>query len=77
AIVLSLLNGISCIVPVLARVVGHLIMLRFPWQSLFYTMSEMGIIVGMLSLFILRETRPARLAPRDLSRSTTSAESLV
>lgn len=75
--VLSLLNGITCIVPVLAPVVGHLIMLRFPWQSLFYTMSAMGIIVGLLSLFILRETRPARLAPRDLSRSSPAAESLV
>lgn len=75
--VLSLLNGITCIVPVLAPVVGHLIMLRFPWQSLFYTMSAMGIIVGLLSLFILRETRPARLAPRDLPPSSPAAESLV
>ncbi|EIC8892469.1 MFS transporter [Salmonella enterica] len=75
--VLSLLNGITCIVPVLAPVVGHLIMLRFPWQSLFYTMSAMGIIVGLLSLFILRETRPARLTPRDLSRSSPAAESLI
>ncbi|HFY0936579.1 TPA: MFS transporter [Salmonella enterica subsp. enterica serovar Typhimurium] len=75
--VLSLLNGITCIVPVLAPVVGHLIMLRFPWQSLFYTMSAMGIIVGLLSLFILRETRPVRLAPRDLSRSSPAAESLI
>ncbi len=74
--VLSLLNGITCIVPVLAPVVGHLIMLRFR-QSLFYTMSAMGIIVGLLSLFILRETRPARRAPRDLSRSSPAAESLV
>ncbi|EGC8731185.1 MFS transporter [Salmonella enterica] len=72
--VLSLLNGITCIVPVLAPVMGHLIMLRFPWQSLFYTM---GIMVGLLSLFILRETRPARLAPRDLSPSSSAAESLV
>ncbi|EAQ9873094.1 MFS transporter [Salmonella enterica] len=75
--VLSLLNGITCIVPVLAPVMGHLIMLRFPWQSLFYTMSAMGIIVGLLSLFILRETRPARLTPRDLSQSSPAAESLV
>lgn len=74
--VLSLLNGITCIVPVLAPVVGHLIMLRFR-QSLFYTMSAMGIIVGLLSLFILRETRPVRLAPRDLSRSSPAAESLI
>ncbi len=49
----------------------------FPRQSLFYTMSAMGIIVGLLSLFILRETRPVRLAPRDLSRSSPAAESLI
>lgn len=75
--VLSLLNGITCIVPVLAPVMGHLIMLRYPWQSLFYTMVGMGVIVGLLSLFVLRETRPVRLAPRDLSRSSPAVESLV
>ncbi|WP_047660956.1 MFS transporter, partial [Salmonella enterica] len=58
--VLSLLNGITCIVPVLATGLGHLIMLRFPWQSLFYTMSAMGMFGGLLSLFFLRGTRPAR-----------------
>lgn len=57
--VLSLLNGITCIIPVLAPVLGHLIMLKFPWQSLFWTMAMMGIAVLMLSLFILKETRPA------------------
>lgn len=53
--VLSLLNGITCIIPVLAPVLGHLIMLKFPWQSLFWTMAIMGIAVLMLSLFILKE----------------------
>ena len=57
--VLSLLNGITCIIPVLAPVLGHLIMLKYPWQSLFYTMTGMGVMVGLLSVFILRETRPA------------------
>lgn len=57
--VLSLLNGITCIIPVLAPVLGHLIMLKFPWQSLFWAMAMMGIAVLMLSLFILKETRPA------------------
>lgn len=57
--VLSLLNGITCIIPVLAPVLGHLIMLNFPWQSLFWTMAIMGVAVLMLSLFILKETRPA------------------
>lgn len=31
--VLSMLNGITCIIPVIAPVIGHLIMLKFPWQS--------------------------------------------
>ena len=31
--VLSLLNGITCIVPVLAPVMGHLIMLKYPWHG--------------------------------------------
>ncbi|MBA3112864.1 MFS transporter [Salmonella enterica] len=73
--VLSLLNGITCIVPVLAPVMGHLIMLRYPWQSLFYTMVGMGVIVGLLSLFVLRETRPATST---LATATAGgAESLV
>jgi DHA1 family multidrug resistance protein-like MFS transporter len=72
--VLSLLNGITCIIPVLAPVLGHLIMLKYPWQSLFYTMTGMGVLVGLLSVFILRETRPqprrmrhaAKYAPESL-----------
>ncbi|WP_334611163.1 MFS transporter, partial [Escherichia coli] len=50
--VLSLLNGITCIIPVLAPVLGHLIMLKFPWESLFWTMGMMGNAVMMLSLLI-------------------------
>lgn len=56
--VLSLLNGITCIVPVLAPVMGHLIMLSYPWQSLFWTMLTMGVLVFLLSLLVLKETRP-------------------
>ncbi|NDO82280.1 multidrug transporter subunit MdtL [Citrobacter sp. NCU1] len=73
--VLSLLNGITCIVPVLAPVLGHLIMLRFPWQSLFYTMIAMGIAVCLLSLLLLRETRPTTRSSS--SCSPQSAESLI
>ncbi|MGL4936413.1 MFS transporter, partial [Shewanella sp.] len=36
--VLSMVNGVTCIIPVIAPVIGHLIMLKFPWPSLFYTM---------------------------------------
>lgn len=73
--VLSLLNGITCIIPVLAPVLGHLIMLKFPWQSLFWTMATMGIAVLMLSLFILKETRPAAPATSDKPRE--NSESLL
>lgn len=40
--VLSMINGITCIVPVIAPVIGHLIMLHSPWPALFTTMSGMG-----------------------------------
>ena len=73
--VLSLLNGITCIIPVLAPVLGHLIMLKFPWQSLFWTMATMGIAVLMLSLFILKETRPA--APTTSDKPRENSESLL
>ncbi|GAB2644532.1 MFS transporter [Vibrio panuliri] len=55
--VLSMINGITCIVPVIAPVVGHLIMLQFPWQTLFNVMAGMGIAVCFISTMILKETR--------------------
>ena len=73
--VLSLLNGITCIVPVLAPVLGHLIMLKYPWQSLFYTMIGMGVVVCLLSVFVLRESRPATLPAS--AGHTPGAESLI
>ncbi|EOZ9391814.1 MdtL family multidrug efflux MFS transporter [Enterobacter cancerogenus] len=56
--VLSMMNGITCIIPVLAPVVGYLIMLKFPWQSLFWTMATMGALVFILSIAVLKETHP-------------------
>ncbi|MFV8461320.1 MFS transporter [Vibrio campbellii] len=57
--VLSMMNGITCIVPVLAPVIGHLIMTVYPWPSLFTTMASMGIVVCLLSVLVLRETKPS------------------
>ncbi|KMV30924.1 multidrug transporter [Photobacterium swingsii] len=54
--VLSMINGITCIVPVLAPVLGHLIMLKFPWPTLFTTMASMGVLVCLIAVFVLRET---------------------
>lgn len=56
--VLSMLNGITCVVPVIAPVVGHLIMLQYPWPSLFTTMASMGLVVLALSVLVLKETLP-------------------
>lgn len=56
--VLSMLNGITCIIPVLAPVIGYLIMLKLPWQSLFWTMAAMGMLVFILSMTVLKETHP-------------------
>lgn len=58
--VLSMMNGITCIVPVLAPVIGHLIMTVYPWPSLFTTMASMGVVVCLLSVLVLRETKPNR-----------------
>ncbi|EJL6720569.1 MFS transporter [Vibrio alginolyticus] len=67
--VLSMLNGITCIIPVIAPVVGHLIMLKFPWPSLFTTMAGMGVVVCLLSTLVLKESKPSALP----QQSTTSA----
>ena len=74
--VLSLLNGITCIVPVLAPVMGHLIMLSYPWQSLFWTMLTMGVVVFLLSLLVLKETRPDK-QQNATTHSAPSPESLL
>ncbi|GHA40840.1 MFS transporter [Photobacterium aphoticum] len=58
--VLSMLNGITCIIPVIAPVVGHLIMLYFPWPTLFTTMAAMGVLVCLLATGVLKETNPNR-----------------
>lgn len=74
--VLSLLNGITCIVPLLAPVMGHLIMLSYPWQSLFWTMLTMGVLVFLLSLLVLKETRPDK-QQHATGHSAPSHESLL
>lgn len=56
--VLSMLNGITCSIPVLAPVIGHLIMIKFPWPVLFTAMAMMGIAIGFIACFVLKETLP-------------------
>ncbi|ADT86469.1 MFS transporter [Vibrio furnissii] len=68
--VLSMINGVTCVIPVIAPVVGYLIMLFFPWNTLFVAMAGMGAVVGVVSLVALKETKPQM-------RTATSSDSLV
>ncbi|MGX9460946.1 MdtL family multidrug efflux MFS transporter [Shewanella sp. A14] len=63
--VLSMVNGITCIMPVIAPVIGHLIMLSFPWPSLFITMAAMGGVVSLMSMLVLKETNSTRQSSMD------------
>lgn len=78
--VLSMMNGITCIVPVLAPVIGHLIMTVYPWPSLFTTMASMGVVVCLLSVLVLRETKPSGKgleATRTSVSQTSSSETFM
>jgi DHA1 family multidrug resistance protein-like MFS transporter len=59
--VLSMLNGVTCVIPVIAPVIGYLIMLKFPWSSLFIMMAVMGGVICLLSSLLLKETKPNTL----------------
>jgi len=69
--VLSMLNGITCMIPVLAPVIGHLIMLKFPWPVLFTAMAAMGLAVGFIATVILKETLPTQSDDQDTHQAHT------
>ncbi len=53
-----MLNGITCSIPVLVPVIGNLIMIKFPWPVLFTAMALMGVAIGLIACFVLKETLP-------------------
>ncbi|MBO2678779.1 MdtL family multidrug efflux MFS transporter [Shewanella algae] len=59
--VLSMINGITCIVPALAPVLGHLVLLYFPWPALFVLMALLAAAALFLCLG-LQESLPAKTA---------------
>lgn len=73
--VLSMLNGITCIVPVIAPMIGHLIMLKFPWPSLFSTMAGMGVLVCILSTFVLKESNANRRSQKSAADTDSQQSS--
>lgn len=73
--VLTMINGITCIVPVLAPVIGHVILMRFEWSSLFFSMAIMAMLIFQLCLFILKETKPRFIeAPHTNTNTNTQSE---
>ncbi|WP_323887259.1 MFS transporter [Aeromonas veronii] len=60
AMALSMINGVICVVPVLAPVLGYLILSHFDWRGIFVAMALVAAIIGLVNLLLLKETRPAR-----------------
>lgn len=59
AMALSMINGVICVIPVLAPVLGYLILSHFDWRGIFMAMALVAAISGLVNL-LLKETRPAR-----------------
>lgn len=56
--VLSAMNGITCIAPVLAPVIGFIILLFYPWSAMFYFMAAYAVVSLFFCLFSIKETKP-------------------
>lgn len=56
--VLSMINGITCIIPVLAPVLGFLILLKFKWSVMFYAMAIYALLIFIYCFFGIKETKP-------------------
>lgn len=55
----ALLMTVNGIAPVLSPVLGGYVITAFDWRILFWTMAAIGGVLLVMSLTILRETRPA------------------
>ncbi|MBD5784324.1 multidrug transporter subunit MdtL, partial [Francisella tularensis subsp. holarctica] len=74
--VLALYKGIICSYPELALVVENLIRIKFPWLVLFTAMTMMGITIGLIACFVLKETLPKKAKRPLLDVSEDPNESL-
>lgn len=57
--VLSMMNGVTCIAPVLAPVIGFGILLFYHWSVMFYFMAAYAIISILFCLIGIKETKPS------------------
>ncbi|MEV3844750.1 MFS transporter [Aeromonas veronii] len=58
AMALSMINGVICVIPVLAPVLGYLILSHFDWRGIFVAMALVAAVSGLVNLLLLKETRP-------------------
>ncbi|WP_349304655.1 multidrug effflux MFS transporter [Pseudoalteromonas sp. BDTF-M6] len=56
--ILTYLNGVVCLIPALAPILGAWLTLRFNWQSNFIFMLIWAVFGALATWFIYRETRP-------------------
>ncbi|SQC19999.1 membrane transport protein [Klebsiella pneumoniae] len=63
----ALLMTVNGIAPVLSPVLGGYVITAFDWRILFWTMAAIGGVLLVMSLAILRETRPAGAEKSPLS----------
>lgn len=79
--ILSMLNGITCIVPVLAPVLGYLILLRFEWQTMFFFMAGYALLNFVFCLFGIKETKQKKCTNKgsvpDLVEGSLANESFL
>ncbi|GAA0341611.1 MdtL family multidrug efflux MFS transporter [Morganella psychrotolerans] len=67
--VLSMMNGITCIAPVLAPVIGFIILLYFHWSVMFYVCAAYALVSIIFCLFFIKETRPEKSLHTDENSS--------
>ena len=69
--VLTVINGITCTIPVVAPAIGSLLLIWFNWQSLFFIMAVLGLFPLLLTSFVFNETQKP---PVNISASINKQE---
>lgn len=70
--VLAAMNGVTCIAPVLAPVIGFAILLAYHWSMMFYFMAAYAVISIIVCLVSIKETKP--VARKETHESTSQPE---
>ncbi|SUC33873.1 Multidrug resistance protein MdtL [Providencia rustigianii] len=70
--VLAAMNGVTCIAPVLAPVIGFAILLAYHWSMMFYFMAAYAVISIIVCLVLIKETKP--VARQETDESTSQPE---